>query len=153
MDDFFDRVGRILRSLFGEDDDKEYDSVHWRYSDPDMDDAFEELDEFLKTGKDSRTRRRQYSWQNGYSSSYRSSYSARRNGAESDLAQDYKTLEVPFGASFEEVKKSYKKLLRQYHPDKHANDPEKLKTATEITQRLNAAFARIEKYESEKNNP
>jgi len=48
------------------------------------------------------------------------------------------------------VKKSYKRLLRQYHPDKHAHDPEKLKTATEITQRINVAFARIETYENKR---
>jgi hypothetical protein len=149
VDVFFDRLGRVLRSIFSEDEDRIHDDPSSRrgFVDPDMDEAYEELDEFLKTGKNTEhgDRQRQHSYSRSTGSN-----SGKRQGEELDLMKDYKTLEVPFGAPFEEVKKSYKRLLRQYHPDKHAHDPEKLKTATEITQRINVAFAHIETYENKR---
>jgi curved DNA-binding protein CbpA len=49
-----------------------------------------------------------------------------------------------------ELKKSYKKLLRKYHPDKFSNNPNKLKIATEITKKINESFSRIREYEKKK---
>ncbi|MEW5815727.1 MAG: DnaJ domain-containing protein, partial [Spirochaetota bacterium] len=50
------------------------------------------------------------------------------------------------GAPFTEVKKSYKQLMREYHPDRHAASPENLKKATEMSKRINYSFQRIKKY-------
>ena len=38
------------------------------------------------------------------------------------------------------VRKSYRRLLKQYHPDKFAKDPEKYKAATEVTRNITAAY-------------
>lgn len=54
-------------------------------------------------------------------------------------AQYYANLELTFGASIEEIRKSYKKLMRKYHPDFYGNDEGKRKVAEEIVQRLNEA--------------
>lgn len=59
--------------------------------------------------------------------------------------QYYGVLELPYGASFEEIKVAYKRLIKQYHPDRFHNDPEKHKAAVEISQKLNVAFAYFEK--------
>ncbi len=59
--------------------------------------------------------------------------------------QYYGILELPYGASFEEVKVAYKRLIKKYHPDRFHNDPEKHKVAVEISQKLNIAFAYFEK--------
>ena len=57
-----------------------------------------------------------------------------------DIEGWYRTLEVPVGADFSEVRKSYRRLLAKYHPDKYANDPEKYSAATEVTRKINAAY-------------
>lgn len=62
------------------------------------------------------------------------------------IAGYYANLEIPYGADLETVKKAYRKLMKQYHPDKFAGDHEKQKTATEITKRLNEAYQALEKY-------
>ena len=52
----------------------------------------------------------------------------------------YRTLELPVGSEFSEVRKSYRRLLTKYHPDKYAKDPDKYAAATEVTRKINAAY-------------
>jgi DnaJ-domain-containing protein 1 len=54
--------------------------------------------------------------------------------------EHYANLELRPGATFEQIKASYKRLVKQYHPDRFHNDPTKHKTALEITQRLNRSY-------------
>ena len=60
-----------------------------------------------------------------------------------ELHPDFKTLCVVPGTSLEECKVAYKSLLKKFHPDKFANEPEKQKEATEITSSITSAFTRI----------
>ncbi len=62
-----------------------------------------------------------------------------------DIRRAYAALEVPFGADFATVRKSYRILMRKYHPDRHAGSPDKQKAATEVAQKLSAAYQLIEK--------
>src|SRR4051794_16634712 len=39
------------------------------------------------------------------------------------MSDHYKTLGVPRNASADEIKKAYRKLVRETHPDKHPDDP------------------------------
>lgn len=59
-------------------------------------------------------------------------------------AQYYANLELSYGASFEEVKKSYRALLKKYHPDLFAHDPENGQFAEKITLKLNEAYGYFE---------
>lgn len=52
----------------------------------------------------------------------------------------YKILEVEKSASLDEIKKSYKRLARTWHPDVFPNDPEKQKEASEKFKDINAAW-------------
>lgn len=52
----------------------------------------------------------------------------------------YANLELPYGSGFEEIKASYKKLLKKYHPDKFYNNPKKLAIAQNIVKKLNIAY-------------
>ena len=62
------------------------------------------------------------------------------------LAQYYANLEIPYGSDLTTAKKAWKKLMRQYHPDRHASDPEKRQLAEELTQNLNRAYSELEKH-------
>lgn len=57
----------------------------------------------------------------------------------------YAILEVGYGANFDEIKKSYKKLLKKYHPDLFHNKPEKFKKAQKLTEKINEAYSYFEK--------
>lgn len=68
-----------------------------------------------------------------------------RGDPPSDPAADrkrwYRTLELEPGAEVADVRKAYRRLLKKFHPDRFANDPEKLKVATEVTRQLTEAHS------------
>ena len=71
----------------------------------------------------------------------------RRTAAGDDaLRKAYAALEVPAGSDFETVRKSYRRLMRKYHPDLHGGTPEKHRAATDLTQRLTQAYKTLEKH-------
>lgn len=67
-----------------------------------------------------------------------------------ELYEDFKTLCVMPGTNLEECKVAYKSLLKKFHPDKFANEPEKQKEATEITSSITSAFTRIKTWYEQK---
>lgn len=69
-----------------------------------------------------------------------------RGKSQKTIADYYANLEVPYGSDLPTVKESYRKLMRRYHPDRHANDPEMEAMATELSQELTRAFTAIEAY-------
>lgn len=135
--DMFGRLGDILRSyLHGEED-----FLYRR----DFEEAWEELNQFLLhpdepiRGKPRAEPLRGYTWAG-------SSYRMHWPDPQEHLRQDYANLELPFRSDLETVKKQYKTLLRKYHPDQYAQDPEKYRYATEVTKKLNESFHRIKEY-------
>jgi DnaJ-domain-containing protein 1 len=137
MDRFFDRLGDLLQSLLGSDSPTRY----YDRKDPDMREAIEELDAYLESGAFASEQPRDRDWER---------WSSRKESAsgpetmDQNLKRDYATLEVALGAPLSEVRKSYKRLLHKYHPDRFSDDAGKQTLANEVTQRLNQAFARIE---------
>lgn len=69
----------------------------------------------------------------------------RRPSPDDEVRRAYAALEVPLGSNFETVRKSYRALLRKYHPDHHSGSVEKQKTATELTQKLTDAYKLLER--------
>ncbi len=67
------------------------------------------------------------------------------SGRDPELAACYAALELPYGADLDSAKKAWKNLLRKYHPDLHAHDPEKRRVAQELTQGLNEAYATLKR--------
>jgi len=83
----------------------------------------------------------------GSSSSRRTGAVPPRRSASDDAAvrKAYAALEVPPGSDFEAVRKAYRSLMRKYHPDLHADRPDKQKTANELTQKLTDSYKLLEK--------
>jgi len=127
--DIFDRLGNLMRTIL--DDDEAEDGAPGQYGDPDERAAWQELEDFMRS----------------------ESTTARPSSDRSDtpampltLRKDFRNLEVPVGAPLSEVRAAYKRLMATFHPDRHSSDPEKLRTATEVTKKLNQSFQRIRTY-------
>lgn len=54
----------------------------------------------------------------------------------------YEVLGVDVNSTFQEIKRAYRALMREYHPDLNPDDKEKY---TLIVQRINGAFEYFEK--------
>lgn len=65
--------------------------------------------------------------------------------AEDPLARYYANLEISPGADREAVKTAWKRMMKKYHPDRHHSDPEKRKTADELTRRLTESYQILDK--------
>lgn len=76
------------------------------------------------------------------SSSSSSSGSARpKPGSnEAQVADWLKTLNLEPGADMPKIKSSYRQLMRKYHPDMHAGNPQKQKAANELSMRVTTAY-------------
>ena len=61
------------------------------------------------------------------------------------LAGYYANLELPYGASLAEIKAAWKRLMKQYHPDRHAQDPTKREVANALCAQLTHAYKELEK--------
>jgi DnaJ-domain-containing protein 1 len=132
MDSLLDRFERMLRLFFSPGEQR---PPGWG-QDPDFLQAWRELDEYLAGGAGPPPRREPRRPGGG---------TQRRDRAPAGeaLHRDYANLEVAFGAPLAEVTRAYKTLLKRYHPDKFAADPEKQQLATEITLRINLSYQNI----------
>lgn len=57
----------------------------------------------------------------------------------------YANLELEYGADFDRIKSSYRRLLKKYHPDFYQNDAKKQETAIKITKKINEAYLYFER--------
>jgi DnaJ-domain-containing protein 1 len=62
------------------------------------------------------------------------------------IRKAYAALEIRPGSDFETVRHSYLRLMRKYHPDLHADTPDKQRAATDLTQRLAEAYKTLERH-------
>ena len=142
--DLLDRLAELMKSIFGDGGGAQRREGKPSFSDPDVSEAWEELDDYLG-GRSAKTGGAGAGPRGGTGRA--DSGGARRTtapgAADEDLRRDYANLEVPFGADIETVKRAYKTLIMRYHPDKFAGNPEKLRDATEITKKVNESFERI----------
>lgn len=67
-------------------------------------------------------------------------------GAQKGIREYYANLEVPYGSDLKTVKASYLVLMRRYHPDRHADDPEMEALATELSQEISQAYTAIKSW-------
>lgn len=60
------------------------------------------------------------------------------------IAKHERTLGVRAGAPWDEVKRAYRALMREHHPDKHAGDPRRQQLASEKSALITSAYAELE---------
>ena len=140
--DIFDRLGNLIRTIIDDPDDDSNGA-----GDPDLAVAWEELENYIREGTPSNTGGRAAAdgTRTRADGSRTASGPAEQLRAE-QLGRDFRNLEVPVGAPIESVRQNYKRLMAAFHPDRHSADPEKLRTATEVTKRLNESYTRIRDY-------
>jgi DnaJ-domain-containing protein 1 len=56
------------------------------------------------------------------------------------VAEWYRVLDLTPAADMAQIKTSYRQLMRKYHPDMHAGNPQKQKAATELSVRVTSAY-------------
>lgn len=81
-----------------------------------------------------------YNYQSDFEEQNFSQESVQKNSANDLEREYYANLEVAYGASFDEIKASYKRLLKKYHPDKFYGDEKKLQIAQDVVKKLNIAY-------------
>ena len=78
------------------------------------------------------------------SSSYTGSSSTGRpprpGSTEAQLADWYRVLDLQVGSDLGQIKSAYRQMMRKYHPDMHAGNPQKQKAATELSMRVTTAY-------------
>lgn len=80
----------------------------------------------------------------GSSSSHSHSHSSTRppraGSKDAQLAEWYRVLNLQPGAEMSQIKTAYRQLMRKYHPDMHAGNPQKQKAANELSLKVTAAY-------------
>ncbi|MCX5741583.1 MAG: J domain-containing protein [Proteobacteria bacterium] len=76
----------------------------------------------------------------GSSTGASSARAPRPGSPDAQVADWYKVLDVSPGADMAQIKSAYRQMMRKYHPDMHAGNPQKLKAATELSVRVTTAY-------------
>jgi DnaJ-domain-containing protein 1 len=69
-----------------------------------------------------------------------------RRPGERTIEQCYQNLECPVGADLKTVRGHFRRLMKKYHPDMHANDKRGQEAATRIAQIVTESFQQLEKH-------
>ncbi len=64
----------------------------------------------------------------------------------SEIRRYYANLELPVGASMAQVRAAYRRLVVQYHPDRHAQNPDAAEAAHRVTLELRTAYEGLTEY-------
>ena len=131
-DEADDRERRRYGSEFGSMSDKELDEEIERRRQ-----AREEVEQATN---------RNYRPEPSTSSSTSSAPPRRTAAGDEAIRRAYAALEVPAGSDLETVKRSYRRLMRKYHPDLNAGSTEKQRAATDLSQRLTEAYKTLERH-------
>ena len=144
LNSLLDKAARV-------DGDEADDRERRRYGSefPSMSDK--ELDEEIERRRQAREEveqatNRNYRPEAGTSSRTSSAPPRRTAAGDEAIRRAYAALEVPAGSDLETVKRSYRRLMRKYHPDLNAGSSEKQRAATDLSQRLTEAYKTLERH-------
>jgi hypothetical protein len=143
MDQIFDRLNTLFKSFIaGDESENERISAPRDSGNSDFDDAMAELNAFLNDDREAQDRlHREQEARNRQNNRAEPKWS---EGPPPKLLAAYRVLGVRYGSTLPEIKKAWKDLLKEHHPDKHAADPIAYNKATTDCSRINDAFRIVE---------
>ncbi|MBN2875486.1 MAG: J domain-containing protein [Spirochaetales bacterium] len=151
MDQLFDRFGNLIRSWVQPDPDVRrpfsdpfQEQRYQRTGDSFFDEAMDELDAFLRDDTETQQRLRRDQEARNRQRYEQPREAPFQSGPPPKLQEAYRSLGLQFGATFDQVRAAYKRLLKEHHPDKHGSSPETIRKATETSARINNAYRIIE---------
>jgi len=163
MSDFFTRLSNLVQDFF------ENDLSSNRSSDPLFNEAWQELEAELNKNKKAyesseafKKKATTFEDMDKTFEEFDSYYKAYKNDSKTgkeeplrkvaqQLVQDYHNLELKPGADKEAVNEAYKRLMKEYHPDRFSSNPQKQELAHQICIKLNESRARLLKHLSYEN--
>ncbi|MEE9384713.1 MAG: DnaJ domain-containing protein [Nannocystaceae bacterium] len=84
--------------------------------------------------------RAEHAWDQAYEAAKVGRHVNGRPRSNADLARWHETLEIDASVSDIELRRAYRRLINQYHPDRYATDPPKYRAATEVARKLTEAY-------------
>lgn len=78
-----------------------------------------------------------------YSEEAKTGANRSKGNRQNQLVKAYERLGLQPGATVAEAEKAYKRLMREFHPDRFATSDEKQKVATQVSQMLSQAIEEI----------
>ena len=140
LNSLLDKAARVDGDDADEREQRRYGSEYGSMSD-------KELDEEIERRRQAREEVEQATNRNYRPEPRASSAPPRRTAAGDEaIRRAYAALEVPAGSELEIVKRSYRRLMRKYHPDLNAGSLEKQRAATDLSQRLTEAYKTLERH-------
>lgn len=173
MNSMFDRLGEYLKDYINDDEQGIFSSPEEEKHNENTNNFYQENKSQSEENVDTKTSNKEFKFdtskqqseynktenkqkhtykkteQQKASSKQKNQTSGKRYYVPFELYEDFKTLCLMPGTNLEECKIAYKSLLKKFHPDKFANEPEKQKEATEITSSITSAFTRIKTWYEE----
>ena len=127
---------------YGQDASQTYQKYKYKYE-PKSNSAFDKFDAYFQKFEDKAKETGDYSHRqyqkHRTTDNQQSSNFTQKAGISAEEKKHLETLELKEGATFEEIKASYKTQMKKFHPDKFP-DEEKKKYAETISAKLNVAY-------------
>ena len=144
LNSLLDRAARVDGDDADDRERRRYGSEYGSMSDKELDEEIERRRQAREEVEQATNRN--YRPEAGTSSRTSSAPPRRTAAGDEAIRRAYAALEVPAGSDLETVKRSYRRLMRKYHPDLNAGSSEKQRAATDLSQRLTEAYKTLERH-------
>jgi DnaJ-domain-containing protein 1 len=144
LNSLLDKAARVDGDDADDRERRRYGSEFSSMSDKELDDEIERRRQAREEVEQATNRN--YRPKDGPSSRTSSPPPRRTAAGDEAIRRAYAALEVPAGSDLEAVKRSYRRLMRKYHPDLNAGSSEKQRAATDLSQRLTEAYKTLDRH-------
>ena len=104
-----------------------------------------EVEGFLEKENINKKDNQNFSFEKSYNDDFSDTYEYTKKELEY-----FANLELKPGATFNQIKDAYRRMQKDYHPDRHQLDPQKKEIANQIIKKINEAYKYFENKHKEK---